>query len=389
MLCCDQPLATYSPWQIATAYNFPNSNNIAHVKPTYDGTGTTIAIVPSIDYDSSGVDFFWQYYGISRSGSISTVSVDGGGGTTTDFESTLDVEQAGSQAPGANLVVYSVPATVTNNGFSASVSFTDIELAFSQAVTDNTADTVSTSVVGCEAVVGNIQSIESVLQQGAAQGITFFVGTGDTGAYAQEGDCSGTTLAVDYPSSSQYETAVGGTTLNLSGNNRYSSETAWSLSGGGQSMVFAQPTWQMVPGVPANGTRDIADVAFDADSNTGMYTYFQGGWYSGGGTSFGGPNWAALWALGVQALNGARTGNAAPSIYQIGGNDHHTYSSTFHDVTTGNNGFYNATTGWDYSTGWGSPNGAHLVNWMKSQLCSWGAASLCLRASLRNASKRE
>jgi subtilase family serine protease len=343
-------------------------NNATHVKPTYDGTGTTIAIVPTIYYSSSDVDFFWQYFGITRTGTIGTVLVNGGGGTTADAESTLDVEQIGSQAPGANIVGYSVPGTVTNNGFSASVSFTDIELAFSQAVTDNTADTISTSVVGCEAVVGNIQSIESVLQQGVAQGITFFVGTGDTGAYAQEGGCSGTSLAVDYPSSSQYETAVGGTTLNLSGNNRYSSETAWSLSGGGQSTFIAQPSWEQVPGVPANGTRNIADVAFDADPNTGYYEYFLGGWYFEGGTSFGGPNWAALWVLGVQALNGARTGNAAPSIYQIGGNDHHTYSSTFHDVTNGNNGFYNATTGWDYPTGWGSPNGAHLVNWIKKHL---------------------
>jgi kumamolisin len=355
------PQAIYTPSQIATAYNFPNLNNANHNRTTYDGTGTTVAIIAPYTYDATAVSFFFQYYALNRTGSLSTVAVNGGSSTVT-FEDTLDVEQIGAQATGANIIVYDTPDS----------SFANMQLIYNQIVTDNSAQVVSSSWVACEGDTGaaNISSAEATFEQGAAQGMTFFVGSGDLGGFA----CpeTPTTLAVDYPSSSQYFTAVGGTNVYLDSTNHITSETVWDDSiggsGGGQSSTIPQPSWQKGAGVPTNGTRDIADVAFDASDITAFYVYYQGGWYYGYGTSFGGPNWAALWALGVQALNGARTGNAAPSVYQIGGKDHHTYSSTFHDVTSGNNGNYNATTGWDYPTGWGSPNGAHLVNWMKKHL---------------------
>ena len=91
-------------------------------------------------------------------------------------------------------------------------------------------------------------------------------------------------------------------------------------------------------------------------------------WYIGYGTSYGGPNWAALWALATQALNGKRTGQAAPLLYNLGAST--VYRTNLHDVVTGNNGAghgpgYKAMKNWDYPTGWGTPNGTPLVDWLK------------------------
>ena len=115
-----------------------------------------------------------------------------------------------------------------------------------------------------------------------------------------------TNPTVAYPASDPYVTAVGGTTLLTDSSGVRASETAWQDSPGGASSFFSRPTWQRGPGVPQSQNRGISDVAFDADLNTGYWSYFQGNWLSNtGGTSFGAPNWAALWALGVEAEGGA------------------------------------------------------------------------------------
>ena len=38
------------------------------------------------------------------------------------------------------------------------------------------------------------------------------------------------------------------------------------------------------------------------------------------------------------------------------------YSTDFHDITSGTSGSYSAVTGYDLVTGWGSPNGTGLIN---------------------------
>jgi subtilase family serine protease len=347
----------YTPFQIATAYNFPNTNNADHGATTYDGTGVTIAVMAPYTYDAEGVSFFFQYYGLTRTGSL-TIEPVNGGSTSVTFEDTLDVEQIGAQAMGADIVVYDTPNS----------SFANMQLLYSQIVSDNTAQIVSQSWVACEADMGsaNISSAEATLKQGVAQGMAFFIGSGDLGAYACPGES--TTLAVDFPSSSQYFTSVGGTNVYLSSKNHITSETVWDdadgASGGGQSSSISHPSWQKGAGVPKNNTRDIADVAFDASDLTGFYVYYQDGWYYGYGTSFGGPNWAALWALGVESIGGKRTGNVAPDMYTIGGSSE--YHKIFFDVTKGTNGYYSAAKNWDYPTGWGSPNGTNLVEWLIS-----------------------
>jgi kumamolisin len=353
-------LAYYTPWQIATAYNFPSRLNKVHGTTTYDGAGITIAIATVYNYQTSDVDFFWNYFtAIKRTGSTTIVPV-GGGSTTVNFETTVDVEQAGAQAPGANLLVYETPNSVVST----------LQVMYNQIVTDNKAQIMSTSWVACEAATGSafIMSDEAIFKQGVSQGITFFVGSGDNGAYGDACTISPPTPAVDYPSSSQYFTAVGGTQVLLGSTNHITSETAWSGSGGGVSSIITHPTWQTGAGVPKSSNRLNSDVAFDASDATRYYVYWQGAWVGGYGTSFGGPNWAALWSLGLQALKGKRVGSAAPSVYKILGTGGTVYTTNFRDITSGNNGYYSATKDWDYPTGVGTPKGTQLVNWMKSHL---------------------
>jgi hypothetical protein len=151
-------------------------------------------------------------------------------------------------------------------------------------------------------------------------------------------------------------------TLSSTANGTYLGESAWSLnyegsngwsgSGGGYSHVYAEPLYQY--GVQRSGLRTVPDVTYDADPNLGVWVYdsLAGGWQEVGGTSAGAPQWAALIAevnqgralVGLNPLDGAS--QTLPGIYA--------FSSAFHDVTTGYNGYW-AGPGYDLATGLGKP----------------------------------
>lgn len=354
---------TYTPLQIASIYNFPSRLNTFHGKTIYDGTGETIAIATAYTYLTSDVDYFWTYFSaISRTGTLTNICVNGCT-STLDYEPTLDVEYAGAQAPGANLIVYEIPSNADS----------DFEMMYSQMASDNLAQIVSISWGNCESntPTSYMKAVDASFAQMAAEGMTIFAGSGDYGAYGYlPGGCGGKTkLQIGFPPSDPNVTAVGGTTLNATAQYKYKSESAWTDSGGGVSSYFAKPSWQVGPGVPKNTKRNIPDIAFDADGNTGQYTYYEGVWYSGYGTSYGGPNMAGYWALVLEALKGKRTGNVAPLFYKLGASS--SYSTDMHDVTTGNNGAgvgpgYNATKNWDYTTGWGSLNGTSALAYFEA-----------------------
>jgi pseudomonalisin/xanthomonalisin len=148
--------------------------------------------------------------------------------------------------------------------------------------------------------------------------------------------------------------AVGGTTL-TSANGVYQSETAWADGGGGPSVVEAQPYWQtgIVPGT----ARGVPDVAFDGDPNTGVTIVLNGAPYGLiGGTSLSSPIFAGLWAR-IQSSAGISLRFPADQIYQFSRTQR---PLAFHDVTTGSNGGYTASAGWDFTTGFGSLNAANV-----------------------------
>jgi kumamolisin len=169
---------------------------------------------------------------------------------------------------------------------------------------------------------------------------------------------------VDFPASSPYALACGGTKLAASAS-AITSETVWNelatnegATGGGVSASFALPTWQQSSKVPkgANGFvgRGSPDVAGDADPNTGYQVRVDGQDQVIGGTSAVAPLWAALIARFNQQL-GQAIGHPHEAFYSIG-------LAAFNDITSGSNGKFKAAKGWDACTGLGTPRGQTLLD---------------------------
>ena len=190
-------------------------------------------------------------------------------------------------------------------------------------------------------------------------GMSYLAATGDNGA------------AVSWPSVSSKVVAVGGTTLNYSGSGSRS-ETTWTGTGGGTSAYVALPSYQSGT-LGGYARRAVADVAFNADPNSGQYvaTIAQGSttvrWVSAGGTSLSTPQWAGLLAVAnAMRVAAGKTvlGQPHAVLYQQIGAVPTQYASVFKDVATGNNGSCTtctATTGYDTPTGWGTPNASALL----------------------------
>jgi subtilase family serine protease len=183
--------------------------------------------------------------------------------------------------------------------------------------------------------------------------IAIFIAAGDSG-YDNAGQ------GPDYPSTSQYVIAVGGTTLiKAAGTTRGWTETAWSTKAGTTgaggsscSLSVAKPAWQQNL-MTSCTLRAASDVAAVGDPATGLAVYNAGagGWIVVGGTSA-----AAPFVAGVFALYSL--GTVAPSYP-------YTHLSAFNDVLSGTNGacgnvLCNAGKGWDGPTGVGTPNGVVL-----------------------------
>jgi len=335
----------YTPQQIASAYDFASA-----YQNGYTGAGATLAIATARTFNAADVATFWSTFGIPAPNY--TIIPVGRRSRRADPESTLDLERAGAMAYGANILVY--------EGFDGRAS--TFEGVYNRIVSDNTASVVTTSWGFCEQQMpaAALTIDNNIFAEAAAQGQAWFAASGDLGAY----DCGNpSSPGVDYPASDPNVTAVGGTTLTLTDAGAISSETGWSMSGGGISEVFAQPWFATGPGVSnasSNGNRQLADVAMDADPATGYPIYFNGSWIEYGGTSFAAPQWGAIFAL-VNGARGAAVGAAGPNLYALAnGTLAQTYPA-FNDISSGLNGYYQGTPGWDYVTGWGSPQVWNLV----------------------------
>ncbi len=330
------------------------------------GANQTVAVFELDGYTSGDVAQYFQTYNLGNP-SITTVLVDGFDGSAGEWaiEVELDIEVVAAMAPKAAQIVYEGPNTI--QGFNDT---------FNQIVTDNKAQIATISWGLCEALSGNaeLQTLDNILSQGAAEGIAMYAASGDAGAY----DCWDTNLAVDTPASDPNITGVGGTSLLLN-NGAYGSESVWSDpsntlrspegagGGGGLSSFFKQPSWQTGPGVQnqySNGKREVPDVSADADPNTGYSVYCTApascpsyGWLTVAGTSAAAPLWAGSTALineYLQQQQKSRLGFANPVLYGL--QNAQQQFPPFHDVTSGNNLYYPATAGYDEASGWGSPD---------------------------------
>jgi subtilase family serine protease len=349
----------FGPYAFAQAYDFPEQH------APVDGSGRTAGIVIDADFLDTDLDFFLKYFHISRPNGARThrVLVDGGpppGLASGDsIETTLDVETIVAGAPGANLYVYEFPS------FQSDAFITD---AYALVDSDDIVDTANSSFGGCErAQRRDDEAWDQLAMQGAAKGITFHASSGDRGAAA----CEVGVNSVEAPASGAYFTAIGGTSLTVDAHGHDVSETVWDTrkiegTGGGVSVVFPLPSWQVgVPNVITSG-RNIPDISFDADPYTGTAFYYGSSWDTPydplGGTSLSSPLFGAALTEIDQYENG-RTGLAGAQLYAFfaaNGYENKKGLTLFNAISVGCNRVngrpgYCANGSYSQATGVGSP----------------------------------
>lgn len=340
----------YTPQQIRGAYGVPDA---------LTGTGVTVAIVdayasPTIEND---VNTWAANRGIAtlKPGQFSQVVAPGTlirpqnrkqDPQGWSGEQTLDIEAVHGMAPDAKIVYVGAP----NN-------YQDLDAALNHVVDRHLADMVTNSYgFGGEALpAGFIKPFNDIFIQAAAEGIGVYFSSGDS-ADGTGGILANAAAATpDWPASSPWVTAVGGTSIGIGQTNNYVLETGWETgtssyksatkswvpappgaflygSGGGTSHLFAQPAYQagIVPAsmADANGStpmRVVPDVAAIGDPNTGYLigqtqTFPDGtakySEYRIGGTSLSSPIFAGLMA-DLQQLQGHVIGFANPMLYRL------------------------------------------------------------------------
>lgn len=341
--------ASFTPLQLASLYHFPQG----------DGSGQCVGIIElGGGYNSTDLKTYFGNLGVA-SPTVNAVGVDQGGNKPSgdpngpDGEVTLDIEIVGAIAPGATIAVY-----FTQN---SDAGFID---AVTRAVHDtaNKPSVISISWGAPESswTSQSLQAFNSVLQSAAVLGVTVCVASGDSGS----SDGAGAGNQVDFPASSPYVLACGGTHLTASGTT-ISHEVVWNdgaqggSGGGGVSQTFPVPVWQKglfatstSGGKKALSGRGVPDVAGDASPVTGYNVLIDGSQTVVGGTSAVAPLWAALLAR-INAAKGQPVGFINPKLYKAAG--------ACNDITQGNNGSFAASAGWDACTGLGSPNGQKVA----------------------------
>jgi subtilase family serine protease len=374
-----------TPKDVATVYDIAAAYNSG-----YTGTGQSIAVVGQSEVYLSDVENFQNAAELTvkeptlvlvpNSGSPAVSSGD-------EAESDLDMEYSGGIAKGASIYLVYV-------GDNSNYSVWD---SINYAVDTRISPIISVSYGDCETDLGsgNYATLNSILEQAAAQGQSIVAASGDSGST----DCYGYSnltlaqqeaLAVDFPSDSQYVTGIGGTefpSADIDGGSNsatywesasggsdvissalsYIPEQVWnddsssngiSSGGGGISTLTVRPSWQTgVTGIPSGSYRLVPDISLAASpSNPGyLFCSSDSGWTGitgscsngfrdsnddyltvAGGTSFGAPIFAGMLAIINQKLNSTGQGVVNSTLYTLASNAT-TYASAFHDITSGGN----------------------------------------------------
>ncbi|HEY4363274.1 MAG TPA: protease pro-enzyme activation domain-containing protein [Bryobacteraceae bacterium] len=358
------------------------------------GAGQKIAIIDRSDVQLSDISQFRNTFGLPNvvPQRVLVAGATNPGITSDNAETDLDLDWAGAIAPDAQLVYVFAPSEYT---------------AVSYAIDQNLAPVISYSYYPCElnasaTVAGNVQALA---QQANAQGQTWMACSGDSGAESCDSNnysaVAGTHgVAISLMNGVPEITGVGGTTFNEGVANEsngkywnvftgnllaatavgYIPEVAWTGSGGGYSVFYLKPDWQIgVPGTPGVSARGAPDVSFSSDPNHDGYIIFDNGKQENiGGTSIATPVFAGIVTLLNQYLGTNGLGNVNPNLYRLA----QSVPSVFHDITSGNNFHlckqgtpncaapltsvgYTAIPGWDAVTGLGSVDAYNLLK-------SWG-----------------
>ncbi len=344
------------------------------VAPGADGTGSCIAIIDDSDFLDSTATTFDAQFGLPTLNYTRVIEGSNPGITADESESELDVQWSHVSAPGASINFYLGP---------------DLIADVSGAINDNSCGVISFSYEFCGLTSSYMMStMDPLFMRAAAQGQTVLVSSGDQGsaglALASGGNsCQiSTTASVNEMSTDPYVTSVGGTQFSpvyVNGvDQSYQTESVWNdgtgASGGGASQIFPKPAFQTGPGVPNDNARDVPDIALIASPRSPGVFWAHDRLGTAtiscciGGTSLGAPLWAGfVTVMGQMVAN--RLGNLNQIVYPLANTRYAT--AGFHDVTSGNNGYngvpgFNAGSGYDQSTGWGSIDFNVFANTVKS-----------------------
>ena len=374
-----------TPAQIAHAYGFDKIQFAGGISG--DGTGQTIAVVDEYDdpkmLNSTDANFassdlhmfdlqfnisehsgFFRKVGVDQSGNVTNLLPQAAGNSGAAIETAMDVEWVHALAPGANIVL----VEANSDG--------QIVTALSAAANVPGVSVVSLSFGAPEsnaASLGWYPAFESIGAEHPS--VTFVVSSGDE----HNGE------VVDYPATSPYALAVGGTEFYASSYpvvdpaGDYVSEQVWNqgvndASAGGFSALTAAPSWQT--GITGSQARATPDVSFHGYGSCYVYDSYDSPsapWSENGGTSVAAPSWAALIGIADQGASIAAGGfsslgrSVIPALYATYENPQW-YSMTFHDITVGNNNYYMAGTGYDLASGLGTPKADMLASWLGQDL---------------------
>jgi hypothetical protein len=332
-----------------------------------NGGGEKVAIVdiPGDPNIQAALNTFDSQYGLA-SATLNIIYPDGVPSLYDPAwasETAMDVEAVHTAAPGAGIVLVYDTADLMN-----AVDY--VASNHLATIVTNSWGYVCGSGSPCsdtELPSSTVSSVDSRLALDAAQGLTILFASGDEGVTPD-----GANFGTEFPASDPNVLAVGATDLLLSGCSTttcsgYGSERGATISGGGYSGYFPEPSWQ-TSSIGVKSGRAVPDVSMiggvDPLGGVGFWVYstasnkctpddtnYGAGWFGCAGTSLSTPLWAGFLAVASQ-VKGGNFGNIDPLLYQIANSG--SYSSNFHDVTSGSNG-YPAGAGWDPVTGWGSP----------------------------------
>ena len=326
------PYAAYGPPDFQAAYDLPSSSA---------GSGQTVAIVDAYNNPNAASDlaYYRSYYGlpaanlqvVNEYGQTSPLPADAGS-TGWASEESLDLDMVSAICPNCKILLVETDDNYFNNlgaGVDTAVSMGAGYVSNSYAAAEYLGETSDDTYYD-------------------HPGVAVTVSAGDGG------------YGVEYPAASQYVTAVGGTSLSPASTARGWTETVWGSPGGGEgtgsgcSAYESKPAWQS----DRCANRTVADVAADADPDTGAYvydTYDQGGWAIFGGTSESSPIIASVYALAA----GVAPGELPSSHLYADANR----ATDLNDVTSGSNGscspayLCHGEPGYNGPTGLGTPNG--------------------------------
>jgi pseudomonalisin len=353
-----QPLTGYYPKEFQTVYG---------AKGTPTGSNTSIAVMA--EGDLSSVVSSLRYAEKEQHLPIVPVTVVRTGPASSDTsgadEWDLDTQVSTGMAENVKRLYIYDASTLTDF---------DIAHEINVFVSQDKAQLGSASIGEPDELAfldGAMIAIDQSVEEGVAQGQSFFASTGDTGASCAVVDTNGApdtglTASLCYPADGTWTTAVGGTTLVTSKDDSYMDELAWNAGGGGVSYFeYPGPWTDTANPASAGGFRGDPDIAMDADLTTGCNVYVGKTVLLVGGTSVASP--LAMGSVArVQSALDNRLGAAVLRFYALYNKANPSTGGTkavpgFHDVIAGTNGLYSAAPGWDYTTGIGSLDVAPLI----------------------------